>query len=56
MSNDMSNDMFNVSYCQILTSLHFIGWEVEIGTSQGSLEHRNTFKRKIDPVVNGVST
>jgi len=30
------------------------GWEVEIGTSQGKLEHRNTFKRKIDPVVNGI--
>jgi glycosyltransferase involved in cell wall biosynthesis len=30
------------------------GWEVEIGTSQGRLEHRNTFKRKIDPVVNGI--
>jgi glycosyltransferase involved in cell wall biosynthesis len=30
------------------------GWEVEIGTSQGTLEHRNIFKRKIDPVVNGI--
>ncbi|KAH8593367.1 glycosyltransferase family 4 protein [Bisporella sp. PMI_857] len=30
------------------------GWEVEIGTSQGRLEHRNTFRRKIDPVVNGI--
>ncbi|KAH8663097.1 glycosyltransferase family 4 protein [Tricladium varicosporioides] len=30
------------------------GWEVEIGSSQGQLEHRNTFKRKIDPVVNGI--
>jgi hypothetical protein len=30
------------------------GWEAEIGTSQGRLEHRNTFKRKIDPVVNGI--
>jgi glycosyltransferase involved in cell wall biosynthesis len=30
------------------------GWEVEIGTNQGGLEHRNTFKRKIDPVVNGI--
>jgi hypothetical protein len=30
------------------------GWEVEIGTIQGQLEHRNTFKRKIDPVVNGI--
>ncbi len=28
------------------------GWEIEIGTSQGAIEHRNTFKRKIDPVVN----
>lgn len=30
------------------------GWEIEIGTSQGAIEHRNTFKRKIDPVVNGI--
>lgn len=30
------------------------GWEVEIGTNQGGLEHRNVFKRKIDPVVNGI--
>lgn len=31
------------------------GWEVEIGTSQGAIEHRNKFKRKIDPVVNGIT-
>lgn len=31
------------------------GWEVEIGTSQGSLEHRNRFRRKVDPVVNGIT-
>ncbi|KAM3074372.1 hypothetical protein ACMFMG_002820 [Clarireedia jacksonii] len=30
------------------------GWEVEIGSSRGELEHRNIFKRKIDPVVNGI--
>ncbi|KAF7511371.1 hypothetical protein GJ744_004560 [Endocarpon pusillum] len=30
------------------------GWEIEIGTSQGAIEHRNSFKRKIDPVVNGI--
>ncbi|KAL2067476.1 hypothetical protein VTL71DRAFT_1901 [Oculimacula yallundae] len=30
------------------------GWEIEIGTSQGAIEHRNIFKRKIDPVVNGI--
>jgi glycosyltransferase involved in cell wall biosynthesis len=30
------------------------GWEVELGTSQGAIEHRKTFKRKIDPVVNGI--
>jgi hypothetical protein len=31
------------------------GWEVEIGTCEGSIEHRNSFKRKIDPVVNGIT-
>jgi glycosyltransferase involved in cell wall biosynthesis len=31
------------------------GWEVEIGTSQGAIEHRNVFRRKVDPVVNGIT-
>jgi glycosyltransferase involved in cell wall biosynthesis len=31
------------------------GWEVEIGTCQGTIEHRNVFRRKIDPVVNGIT-
>ncbi|EDO01995.1 hypothetical protein SS1G_04471 [Sclerotinia sclerotiorum 1980 UF-70] len=30
------------------------GWEIEIGSHQGKLENRNIFKRKIDPVVNGI--
>ncbi|KFZ18278.1 hypothetical protein V502_04173 [Pseudogymnoascus sp. VKM F-4520 (FW-2644)] len=30
-------------------------WEVEIGTCEGSIEHRNTFRRKINPVVNGIT-
>jgi glycosyltransferase involved in cell wall biosynthesis len=30
------------------------GWEVELGTGEGVLEHRRTFARKIDPVVNGI--
>ncbi|KFG79629.1 glycosyl transferase, group 1 family protein [Metarhizium anisopliae] len=30
------------------------GWEVELGTSEGVVEHRRTFERKIDPVVNGI--
>ncbi|CZT05212.1 related to glycosyl transferase [Rhynchosporium agropyri] len=30
-------------------------WEVEIGTSQGKIENRSLFKRKIDPVVNGIT-
>ena len=30
------------------------GWEVELGTAEGALEHRRTFARKIDPVVNGI--
>lgn len=30
------------------------GWEIELGSSEGVLEHRNTFARKIDPVVNGI--
>lgn len=29
-------------------------WEVEHGTCAGVLEHRRTFARKIDPVVNGI--
>jgi glycosyltransferase involved in cell wall biosynthesis len=31
------------------------GWETEIGTWKGSLEHRNRFKRKIAPIVNGIT-
>ncbi|KAK1140555.1 hypothetical protein N8T08_010301 [Aspergillus melleus] len=31
------------------------GWEAEIGTCQGSIEHRNVFRRKVDPVVNGIT-
>jgi hypothetical protein len=31
------------------------GWEVEIGTCKGQIEHRNRFRRKIDPVVNGIT-
>lgn len=31
------------------------GWEIEIGTCQGNLEHRNSFRRKVDPVVNGIT-
>ncbi|KAK2612538.1 hypothetical protein QQS21_001476 [Conoideocrella luteorostrata] len=31
------------------------GWEVELGTAEGAIEHRRTFERKIDPVVNGIS-
>lgn len=30
-------------------------WEVEIGTCQGKIENRSSFKRKIDPVVNGIT-
>jgi len=30
-------------------------WEAEIGTCQGRIEHRSSFKRKIDPVVNGIT-
>jgi hypothetical protein len=30
-------------------------WEVEIGTCQGKIQHRAVFKRKIDPVVNGIT-
>ncbi|KAH8883158.1 glycosyl transferase [Thozetella sp. PMI_491] len=30
-------------------------WEVELGTADGTLEHRRVFARKIDPVVNGIS-
>lgn len=30
------------------------GWEIEIGTQEGTVEHRRSYKRKIDPVVNGI--
>ncbi|OOF93578.1 glycosyltransferase family 4 protein [Aspergillus carbonarius ITEM 5010] len=31
------------------------GWEIELGTCEGVLEHRRAFHRKIDPVVNGIT-
>ncbi|KAH8723254.1 hypothetical protein GQ44DRAFT_657163 [Phaeosphaeriaceae sp. PMI808] len=31
------------------------GWEVEIGSAKGQLTHRNVFKRKVDPIVNGIT-
>ncbi|RAL10682.1 glycosyltransferase family 4 protein [Aspergillus homomorphus CBS 101889] len=31
------------------------GWEIELGTCEGVLEHRRAFARKIDPVVNGIT-
>ncbi|KAK5000702.1 hypothetical protein LTR66_000493 [Elasticomyces elasticus] len=42
---------------QILPCADFFNpaWETEIGTSQGTIEHRNAFKRKIDPIVNGIA-
>lgn len=42
---------------QVLPCADFFnpGWEVEIGSNQGAIEHRNKFKRKIDPIVNGIA-
>lgn len=31
------------------------GWEVEIGSAKGQLTHRNVFRRKVDPIVNGIT-
>jgi glycosyltransferase involved in cell wall biosynthesis len=30
-------------------------WEIEIGTDKGTVGNRNLFRRKIDPIVNGIS-
>lgn len=30
------------------------GWEIEIGSQEGTVAHRRTIARKIDPVVNGI--
>lgn len=30
-------------------------WEIDIGTREGGIKHRNTIRRKIDPVVNGIT-
>ncbi|KAF2751551.1 glycosyltransferase family 4 protein [Sporormia fimetaria CBS 119925] len=42
---------------QILPCADFFnpGWEVEIGSAKGQLTHRNIFKRKVDPIVNGIT-
>ncbi|CAA9966934.1 Glycosyl transferase [Pyrenophora teres f. maculata] len=41
---------------QILPCADFFnpGWEVEIGSAKGQLTHRNVFRRKVDPIVNGI--
>ncbi|KAL2818251.1 hypothetical protein BDW59DRAFT_181939 [Aspergillus cavernicola] len=31
------------------------GWEIELGTCEGVLQHRRAFSRKIDAVVNGIA-
>ncbi|KAL4971571.1 hypothetical protein BDW66DRAFT_155530 [Aspergillus desertorum] len=31
------------------------GWEIELGTAEGALQHRKAFARKVDPVVNGIT-
>lgn len=40
-----------------LTCIDFFnpGWEVEIGSAKGQLTHRNVFRRKVDPIVNGIT-
>ncbi|KAF2273409.1 uncharacterized protein EI97DRAFT_383718 [Westerdykella ornata] len=42
---------------QILPCADFFnpGWEVEIGSAKGQLAHRNRFRRKVDPIVNGIT-
>ena len=30
------------------------GWEIELGSQEGTVAHRRTIARKIDPVVNGI--
>ncbi|EKD21030.1 glycosyl transferase [Drepanopeziza brunnea f. sp. 'multigermtubi' MB_m1] len=41
---------------QILPCADFfnIGWEIEVGSHYGHVQHRKRFARKIDPVVNGI--
>ncbi|KAF2017560.1 glycosyltransferase family 4 protein [Aaosphaeria arxii CBS 175.79] len=42
---------------QILPCADFFnpGWEVEIGSAKGQVTHRNVFRRKVDPIVNGIT-
>jgi hypothetical protein len=42
---------------QILPCADFFnpGWEVEIGSGKGQITHRNVFRRKVDPIVNGIT-
>ncbi|KAK2629471.1 hypothetical protein QTJ16_000291 [Diplocarpon rosae] len=41
---------------QILPCADFfnIGWEIEVGSHYGHIQHRKKFARKVDPVVNGI--
>jgi hypothetical protein len=47
-------NLYNADVILPCTNFFNPGWEMEIGTCEGVLEHRKRFARKIDPVINGI--
>jgi hypothetical protein len=47
-------NMHNADVILPCTNFFNPGWEVELGTCEGVLKHRNKFARKIDPIINGI--
>lgn len=47
-------NMYNADVILSCTNLFNPGWEVELGSCEGALQHRKIFSRKIDPIINGI--
>lgn len=47
-------NMFHADVILPCTNFFNPGWETEVGSCEGVLQHRKRFARKIDPVVNGI--
>jgi hypothetical protein len=47
-------NMYHADVVLPCTSYFNPGWEIELGSCEGTLMHRKKFSRKLDPVVNGI--
>jgi glycosyltransferase involved in cell wall biosynthesis len=47
-------NMYNADVILPCTNFFNPGWEIELGSCEGALQHRKIFSRKIDPIINGI--